>query len=456
MANNNSLLMIGGAVAAVGIGYVVMKGRCEDGDGPDFLCDMLPGTGPSIPPDVMTQATLADFVAKGRSLGLTDAQIQLKLDEFVAQKKACVTPSTWKLETSSCMGGSLVAGPPPPLTQPYIPPTVPPPPSLPPVTDPVVAALAAAAAGDAFFVGGKANADHWAYYWNRLHTPITGAQFTAAFGVDRGPQSMTASEFIGRIRAVGLSGFRMRVPGVLGGISSNLLGIRVPGFGLGRTVQHNFFGTMIAYAGAEDIMAELARSWQSARGNGTGFACRDLQRDPSTAARALIDITVDHCNLAPEACQGVDVPGVAGELASDYADWFNRTFPKGWGDCYNYDAATFAAKFPGASQADYWFSGPPGGSVSVAPAPTPPVMQQQQPLNNPPAVLYITPPPPPPASVAAPPPAPAPGPAANNTAPKMDGGFDFGGSVKIGDFDVPYWALGIVAVGAFMYMKGAK
>lgn len=139
--------------------------------------------------------------------------------------------------------------------------------------------------------------------------------------------------------------------------------VRLSGANLGRIVMRNFFGQMIPYAGAEDIMGQQASDWQYRRGNDTGYACPDLQRDPGTAAAALQALAADHCGLAPEACSGVDVPGVASQLAQAYAAWFGSAFPKGWGDCYNYDAATFAAKFPGANRADYWQGGSPGGYV---------------------------------------------------------------------------------------------
>jgi len=159
------------------------------------------------------------------------------------------------------------------------------------------------------------------------------------------------------------------IPVGIGAARPNLP-VRLQGVdGLGRVVMHNFFGVMIPYAGVEDIMGQQASAWQSRRGNDTGYACSDLQRDPGTAARALVDLATDHCGLAAEACTGVDVPGTASQLAAQYAAWFASAFPKGWGDCYNYDAATFAQKFPGANQADYWTK--PSWSTSVADAPTP-------------------------------------------------------------------------------------
>jgi len=112
------------------------------------------------------------------------------------------------------------------------------------------------------------------------------------------------------------------------------VGLPVRLSGMGRTVQHNFFGVMETYPGVEDVMAYWSNSWQSARGSGNGFACQDIQRDPATASDQLQAVAVDHCGLAPEACSGIDVPGVAAQLAREYAAWFASTFPRGWGNCY--------------------------------------------------------------------------------------------------------------------------
>lgn len=142
--------------------------------------------------------------------------------------------------------------------------------------------------------------------------------------------------------------------------------------GVGAVVQHNFFGVMVPYADANDVMQQTEQSWETARGNGTGYACMDLQLDPALAAGRLIEMANDQCGLAPEACVGINVPASASALAAKYAAWFAATFPKGPGDCYNYDAATWAAKFPGANQQQYWTQGPPGGSTSVAATAPPP------------------------------------------------------------------------------------
>jgi hypothetical protein len=69
--------------------------------------------------------------------------------------------------------------------------------------------LLAAAAGDSFLVNGAFNADHWAFYYNLVRTPLTPAQFGAAFpnitGTDRGPD-ITAAQFVQALQSAGLVG----------------------------------------------------------------------------------------------------------------------------------------------------------------------------------------------------------------------------------------------------------
>lgn len=392
----SSLLVFGGVAAALGVGYVVMKGRCEEGKGPEFICDLFPApTGGYDPPP-----------AGG------------------ANPPAGNNPPTYPA------GGTYT----PPAGGTTTPPVVTVPPS-----DPLVVALQNAARGDAFFVNGQANADHWAYYWNQMRdTPLTGAQFTAAFGPDRGPAAMTAAQFVAALRSVGVG---------LSGLTRSMLGALRPQFGLAGIVYHNFFGTMIPYATVDEVMQGIAQSWQYRRGNDTGYADATVQRQPGDC-QDLVDVANSHCGLAPEACEGYDVGAIAAALCQDYGEWFASEFPLGFGDAYNYSPEVFAAKFPGASQADYWMGPHDNPWVADTPAPLPaPVYVAPPQASNP--ILTVQAPPAP--TTGAVPSTPA---ANGGTGDRETASTDLLGSTfKIGDYDVPVWALGAAAVGAFLFMQ---
>lgn len=80
-------------------------------------------------------------------------------------------------------------------------------------TDPVAvlaANLATWTKGDAFFTGGRGNADHFSFYYNQHKTPLTTDQFTAAFGADRtggyADGLMSAAQYAAKIHDIGLVG----------------------------------------------------------------------------------------------------------------------------------------------------------------------------------------------------------------------------------------------------------
>lgn len=130
-----------------------------------------------------------------------------------------------------------------------------------------------------------------------------------------------------------------------------------------RMVTADFFGTPIQVASIEFELTQLVNSWESRRGNNTGYADAAYQRDPATAYQELKSVADSVCRMHPVACQGVDVNGLISSLVDHYAGWFRMTFPKGFGDAYNYAPDVWATMFPGAVQT-------PNGGPILAPAPT--------------------------------------------------------------------------------------
>jgi hypothetical protein len=272
----------------------------------------------------------------------------------------------------------------------------------------------------------------------------------------------------------GLSGFRVPLPRYAR-TGRGLVLVR-GGRGMAGVVQHNFFGTMVPYNTVDVEMAAVANSWKVARGNGTGYADRSVQRDPADCIRPLLDVARDHCGLAPEACQGFDVNAIAAALCADYTAWFNATFPKGWGDAYNYDDATYLAKFGAAALAErragsvgvvnpgQTGNSYPGGDPffdqrggTIAPTVKAPVVQLPAPAQPP--IINVAA-----AAPAAPKPAPvvttqSATPAAVTTIPAMSvnpasvapvvnggaGSMGFDSSMDVFGFSVPVWALGVGA-----------
>ena len=125
------------------------------------------------------------------------------------------------------------------------------------------------------------------------------------------------------------------IPVGIGATKRPNLPVRIQG--LAGNVSQPFFGTFVTVRDVADEVTYWADSWAVRRGNDTGYADAQIQRDPATCAVQLSDIARDHCGLYSKACEGIDVADVIGDACSDYAAWFQATFPRGWGNAYSAD-----------------------------------------------------------------------------------------------------------------------
>ena len=198
-----TLIGLGGTAIAAYAVWEFLKGQCSTSGGTfsgnlasTELCklfDSIGGsTGPSIDPKYLDPAVLAQFVTTGRSMGLTDAQIQTKLNEVVTSYNACVPPATWQTGNGSCIGGSVAVLPPNvlPPTVPITP--IPAPVNVSPAPIPIQwpAGYPAAIQEMKQRAGNDTeNFDQWAWYWG---TGTAGPTMPALYGTMLTPGLMQA------------------------------------------------------------------------------------------------------------------------------------------------------------------------------------------------------------------------------------------------------------------------